>query len=222
MADNAALRRGIYCVETVWFDPASNMSMRPVLDFLRARFNTPYVHRNAITKDEFLAHLDLWSLLDTAAQDIQYPILLLSYHGTAEGIVLREVSEDELEWDDELEHPIFPDDCIVSLQEISDVVGNCHNKVIHFASCSTVDVGNDVVEDFLDATNASSVSGYREDVLWGDSLAFDMLFLEKVQLAPHIRLTPKIMKKVSDDLKEPPYSQLREELGFSLRVPANV
>lgn len=222
MAGDAALARGVYCIETVWFDAGSNMSMRPVLDYLQARFNTPYVHRNAITRDEFLAHLNIWSSFRTAAKDIQYPILLLSYHGTTDGIVLREVDESELEWDEEREIDVYPDECFVSLHEIADTVESCENKVVHFASCSTVDVGNDVVESFLDSTDASAVSGYREEVDWGDALAFDMLYLEKVQLAPHKRLTPKRMKEVSDALKEWPYSALREALGFSLRVPANV
>ncbi len=215
MAGNPALRRGIYCIETVWFDATSNMSMRPALDYLHARFNTPYIHRNAVTRDEFLAHLDIWSLLPTEG-DVQYPILLLSYHGQTEGIALC-----ELEYDEEGKL-VYPTDCIVSLPEVADAVGNCDNKVLHFSSCSTVDVGNDVVEEFLDETNASSVSGYREEVDWGDSLAFDMLFLAKVQEAPYVKLRPKIMKQVSDNLKEPPYSELRENLGFSLRVPANL
>ena len=220
MAGNPALRRGIYCIETVWFDATSNMSMRPVLDYMHARFNTPYIHRNAVTRDELLAHLDIWSLLPSH-EEYRYPILLLSYHGTTEGISLREVSEDELEWDEQGD-PVFPSDCVVSLPEIAEAVGNCRNKVLHFSSCSTFDVANDVVEDFLDETNASSVSGYREDVDWEDSFAFDLLYLGKVQRAPFVNLTPKIMKQVSDDLKESPYSELREELGFSLRVPANV
>lgn len=222
MAGDAALRRGIYCIETVWFGAGSSMSMRPVLDYLQARFNTPYVHRNAITRDEFLAHLNIWSTVGTAAKDVQYPILLLSYHGTTEGILLRDPDESELEFDEEQGIWVVPDECHVSLHEVADTVENCSNRVVHFASCSTVDVGNDVVESFLDNTNASAVSGYREEVDWGDSLAFDMLYLEKVQTAPHVRLTPKIMKDVSDALKEPPYSELREALGFSLRVPANV
>lgn len=220
MAGNPALRRGIHCIETVWFDATSSMSMRPALDYLHARFNTPYIHRNAITRDEFLAHLDIWSRLPTEG-DVRHPILLLSYHGKTEGIALREVEEDEKEYDEQGDL-VYPSDCIVSLPEIADAVGNCDNKVLHFASCSTVDVGNDVVEEFLDETNASSVSGYRDDVYWGDSLAFDMLFLGKVQEAPFVKLKPKIMKQVSDDLKESPYSELREELGFSLRVPANL
>lgn len=222
MAGNPALKRGIYCIETVWFDDTSNMSMRPVLDYLHARFNTPYIHRNAITKDEFFTHLVAWSVLATAEKDVQYPILLLSYHGTTEGIVLREMGDDDLEWDAEQDDWVVPEEYAVSLQEIADAVGNCKNKVIHFASCSTVDVGNDIVEDFLDATNASAVSGYREEVDWGDSLAFDILYLERVQLAKFVYLTPRLMKQASDELKEPPYSELREHLGFSLRVPSNV
>ena len=214
MAGDPAQRRGIYCIETVWFDHTSDMSMRPVLDYVHARFDTPYVYRNAITKDEFLAHLDIWSQLD-AKGHVQYPILLLSYHGDTERIILREDVERDENWN-------MPDECVVSLQEIADVVGDCTDKVLHFASCSTVDVGNDVVEGFLDETSASAVSGYREEVDWGDSLAFDMLYLEKIQLAPFVKLTPKRMKEVSDILKDEPYSELREALGFSLRIPSKV
>ena len=68
----------------------------------------------------------------------------------------------------------------------------------------------------------SSVSGYREDVYWGESFAFEMLYLEKIQSAPYVKLTPSIMKRVNDELKESPCSELREVLGFSLRVKANV
>ena len=55
-------------------------------------------------------------------------------------------------------------------------------------------------------------------------MAFDLLYLQAIQEAPHKYLSPKLMKEsVSDCLKDAywddpyPYDAVRERLGFDVR-----
>lgn len=50
--------RGVFCIETVWYETEDHTSMRPVLELLRdGKLRVPFVHRTAITKDEFTFYL---------------------------------------------------------------------------------------------------------------------------------------------------------------------
>ena len=130
-------------------------------------------------------------------EDEQYPILILAYHGNTDGIWVTDQPE-EVETEDEDESPV------VQLQDIAKFLeGRCKNKVVHFASCSTINVSNSTIGEFLETTGASAVSGYAEAVDWTWSMAFDLLYLQAIQEAPHKYLSPKLMKeKVSDRLKD--------------------
>ena len=130
-------------------------------------------------------------------------------------------------------------DSVVTLDDIQQrLAGQCRDRVIHFSSCSSLDVRHDDVEDFLDQTEASAISGYTKDVPWMQSLALDLLYLEEIQTANFVKLTPARMSEVdeqldwtSDDIKEHfdesvgylPSSDMRKALGFNMRflaVPA--
>ena len=106
---DAALARGIYCLETIWFDPADQTSLRPMMDWMHVRHGTPYVHRSAVTKPEFFRHLEAWKECDT--DDERYSILLLAYHGDIEQILLN---EDE-KYDDDTGLWLQDEDSIVTL-----------------------------------------------------------------------------------------------------------
>lgn len=71
-------RRGVFCIETVWYESEDHTSMRPLLELLRDGYlRVPFVHRTAITKSEFTAYLMEWLTLEAK----RYPILYLGYHG---------------------------------------------------------------------------------------------------------------------------------------------
>ena len=114
----------------------------------------------------------------------------------------------------------------------------CQNRIIHFSSCASLDVAHDEVNDFLDETGASAISGYRKVVPWTEALALDWLYLVEIQTANFVKLTPKLMKEVDDDFDWTsaaikanfdenvgylPTSEMRKGLGFNMRfksVPA--
>lgn len=233
MTDSRNSKRGIWCLETVWFDSASNASMRPMLELVNALYSTPFVHRNAVSRDEFFYFLDAWVNAGRGT-DKEYPILLLSYHGAQGTIYLKD--DPDIDWSDE--ESWRDSDSVVTLDEIRErLAGECRDRIVHFSSCSSLDVRHDDIEDFLDQTEASAVSGYTKDVPWTQALALDLLYLEEIQTANHIKLTPKRMSEVdeqfdwtSDDVKDLaddegtlPTTEMRKALGFNMRflaVPA--
>ena len=221
MAKSSELR-GVFCIETpVWFGDTDKRSMRPMLQWLHDVYGTPFLYRDAISLEEFYRYLGMWGEMKCgpAGEDEQYPILILAYHGDIDGIWVTDQQPGEIETEDEDESPL------VQLQDIAEFLdGRCKNKVVHFASCSTISVSNSTIGEFLETTGASAVSGYAEEVDWTWSMAFDLLYLQAIQEAPYKYLSPKLMKeKVSDYLKdaywvEPyPYDVVRKRLGFDIR-----
>lgn len=224
-------KRGIWCLETVWFNSESNASMRPMLELVNALYGTPYVHRNAVSRDEFFYFLDAW--IDSGrGNDKDYPILILSYHGSQGTICLKD--DPTIDWSDE--DTWDASDSIVTLEEIRNRLSErCRNRIVHFSSCSSLDVRHDDIDDFLDETEASAISGYTKDVPWTEALALDLLYVEQIQTANHVRLTPAIMAQVdnefdwtSNDIKSSlnegdghlPTTDMRRGLGFNMRFRA--
>ena len=59
--------------------------------------------------------------------------------------------------------------------------GKCTNRFIMFSSCSTMRIDRRVLRRFLDRTEAMAVCGYRVDVNWLRSTAFELLLLSQIQ-----------------------------------------
>ena len=210
-------QRGVYCIETVWYEKDDQTSMRPVLELLRDGYlRVPFIHRTAITKDEFTFYVKEWLSLP----EKEYPILYLGYHGESGSIDLGGkgyMDETELHFHD------------VGAR-LADG-GGCNNRAVHFASCSTLDLEDEDVGVFLEATGASAVSGYSETVDWFEAATFDMLFLKAIQLGGRDALTPVVMRSIRDgnkgrwglletssELGASPYYDLATHLGFRLEV----
>lgn len=194
---------GIYCVETVWEDPTSSLSVLPMLELLRIRWQMPYVHRDAVTQDEFFHHVENWE------NQGDYPILYLGYHGDSNGI-----------WLDENQQGVAANQ--VLLTKIALVLeAKCKNRVVHFGSCSTVDPEDKDVREFGKLTGVSALSGYDKDVDWMYSLAFELLYFETILWIQRKRewLSRDRMKECRKELDRKAYSSLRKELGFNVLVP---
>ena len=209
--------RGVFCIETIWYGTEDHTSMRPVLELLRdGQLRVPFVHRTAITKDEFTFYLTEWLSLDSR----KYPILYLGYHGEKGYIDLGGKG--------------YMDETVLGLHDVGGRLADgrgCKNRVVHFASCSTLDVDEEDIEGFLEETGASSISGYSETVDWVEAAMFDMLYLKEMQSGGGIALTPVVMRSIRDGnnqrwgllernsrFGESPYYDLAKHLGFRVEV----
>lgn len=214
--------RGIFCLETVWYDSEDQTSIRPLLEMLRDCYlEVPFIHRNAVTLDAFRHHIAEWLSLDPT----KFPILYLGYHGETDFLQLRPPR---------IEGGHHKDDLIdtqLSLPEVADILhglGGCENRLVHFASCSTLDVSDDDLALLVDAVEASAISGYGEEIDWLASTAFELNYLQSLQYGGGKTLTPNLMQKVRNGdgnhwplfgkRGDGPLVELSKQLGFRLQV----
>lgn len=210
--DSETWQRGIFCLETVWYDSKDQTSIRPVLELLRDCYlGVPFIHRNAVTLDAFEHHVAEW----LGEKSAEFPILYLAYHGDAGCLQVNE-------------------DTGLNLPEIASILrehGGCENRLVHFASCSTLNVKEDELACFANEITASAVSGYEKEVDWSASTAFELMYLESLQYAGEEKaLTKNVVQSVRDgkgDLwplfekkkrKVPPLPELGCWLGFRLHI----
>ena len=192
--------RGIYCIETVWFGARDTTSVRPMLQFLESSYlQVPFIHRTAQTKEEFQLNLNRWLELRPSA----FPILYLGYHGQRGGV----------EFEDENESKMTFNSVGKRLSK------RCNFRLVHFASCNTLNLHGNATRKFLEETKASAVSGYTESVDWTESMVFDLLLLESLQFGGNKQLTSGVVRSCRDGLtKKPAYRELSESLGFRLET----
>jgi hypothetical protein len=155
----AGQSKGIFCIEGNWVkDLRMPQTVRPLLNLLLFNANIPYIHRDCATKTELEFYLGKWVLKKYAA----YPILYLASHGEQFGILLDEGN--------------------YSLDQIAECLeGRCEHRIILIASCSTLNVNLKLVKRFLQSTGALALCGYRTDVPWMRSTAFELLLLHEMQ-----------------------------------------
>ena len=84
--------------------------------------------------------------------------------------------------------------------------------MIHFGSCSTLDLDGRKLSSFLRRTGACAVFGFRADVDWLRSAAFDLLVLGYLQ---EVSLTKRGMAELQRRLKEEAPG-LRKALDFRM------
>lgn len=208
-------QRGVFCVETVWYGRGDTTSIRPILEAMHEGYlKVPFVYRTAVTSDELRAYLQEWKSLSY----LKYPILYLGYHGAEGHIVLGEQD--------------FWGNSDISLEQLAEGLGDkCDNRVVHFGSCSTLDVEGRRIRSFLRNTNVSAVSGYREEIDWMESVAFDMLYIQMMQFGGGKPLTQTVMAGIRNGNSTrwglmqrnggygiSPYFRLGEHLGFRLEL----
>ena len=147
--------RYIYCLEGNWnTNPRSKQSIRPILDILYYSAGIRYVYRKCNTKDEFFEYLRQF----TFKRYKNYRILYIAFHGRPNGI---QIGRD-----------------FVTLSEIADVLeGHLSGRIVHFGSCSTMRTKRANIDDFMNRTKADILSGYRKNVDFIESTAWEMNIL---------------------------------------------
>ena len=190
--------RGIFCIETVWFGAEDYTSVRPMLQMLKDSFlEVPFVYRIAQTREEFILNLVQWKQLPAN----QFPILYLCYHGIDN-------------------HICFVGNDMMSVDEIREQLveaGLCNCRLIHFASCGTINMLPEAVDCFLEETRACAISGYTETVHWMPSMAIDLLYFECLQDIEGLHVTRrKVRDSCATLLDDSATAHFCKEIGFRL------
>jgi hypothetical protein len=154
------------------FDLRNQQSIRPLLEFLEtSRMIKGYVYRDVSTIGEFENLILRW----TNKRYSRYPIGYLGFHGSP-GIIhigRRDVNLDYLG----------------GLLE-----GRCQGKSIYFGACGVLDIPRREAQAFRRRIRAKCICGYREDVDWFESSAFDILLLDCLSYYSHPRSTDEWLK----------------------------
>ncbi len=151
--------KGIFCLEGPWEkDLRMPTSVRPILDMLHANSKIDHVYRTCATKGEFEFHLKKCALRTYDA----FPILYFATHGQAAGLCFEDGTCD--------------------LDELAGHLENrCHNKIVICGSCSTLAGDKRHLKRFLARTGALAICGYKSDIYWLQSAAFEILLIAEMQ-----------------------------------------
>ena len=158
--------KGIFCLEGDWLsDLRRPSSVEPILAVIDQQL-TPkrhHIHRDIGTIQELRYYLAKWK----QKQYSGYPILYLGFHGQNGIIHIGDGRSGTTK---------------VSLNDLADILdGACDRRLIHFTSCSTLGVNGHQLNSFLKRTGALAVSGYKTDVDWIKSAAFELFVLSEFQ-----------------------------------------
>ncbi len=146
--------RHIYCIEGNWNKhPHSNQSIKPILDLLFTFSKIKYIYKKCITKRDFIKGLQSF----TQKRYSNYTVLYIAYHGRKNRICIGNE--------------------YITLKEIADVLeGKLNGIIVHFGSCSTLNTTEKNITDFIKRTGCALISGYKKDVPYIDSSAFELLY----------------------------------------------
>lgn len=147
-------QRYIFCLEGNWNKhPHSNQSIRPILDLLFTFSKIKYIYRKCTTKEDFIKGLKSF----TQKRYFNYTILYIAYHGR--------------------KNRIYFGNEYLTLKDIANVLENKLNgKIVHFGSCSTLNTSETNITNFINRTGCTWVSGYKKDVPYIESSAFELLY----------------------------------------------
>jgi hypothetical protein len=154
------VKKHIFCLEGLWEqDLTKKSTILPILDLLYLNDTIEFIYRDCATKEEIEFYLNKWTLEKYAF----FPILFLAFHGEEGMLHIGKAN--------------YPVDLLSSNLE-----GKCENAIIFFASCKTLKIDKRKLKAILVKTKALAICGYRSDVDWMKSAAFELLVLNEMQL----------------------------------------
>ena len=191
--------KGIYCLEGDWvIDMKKVATIEPALELLKKwpDLYVQYIHRDIGTRHELEHYLTKW----TTNKYSDYPILYLAFHGR----------EGNIEFGDKRK----PEN-ILYLKDLSELLSNkCKGRIIYFGSCSTLGDHGKRIRKFLNETGALAVCGYRKEIDWLISTAFDLMFFRQAQFnAFTVSGARAIEKKLNEKTRD-----LKNQLGFHMVI----
>lgn len=167
-------------------DSKRQYSVRPLLQLLNSLNDTDFMFRDIGTVEELQHYVRRWTLAKNNEFDIGY----FSFHGSPGAL-----------W--------FPDGrkSPVTLEDLGGWLhGRAEGRIIHFCACSAMRLGEVRLQDFRERTGAKAVMGYRTDVDWAESMAFDTLLFSALRHYARLGDVVNYLDRVS--------GTLRERLGF--------
>jgi hypothetical protein len=174
-------KKDIFCIEGFWkHDRRKKMSIEKAMDFLQEN-STPRINKTFLrcsTIAEFKAHIAEFGLMRNDRSGILY----LAFHGSPNALHVEKRRKLKL----------LDADGIEQLATIID--GSAKGKIIHFGSCSTLNMPPSQIKLFLQKTGAAAVSGYNEEVNFIETTLLDILFFEACQLYKRPSSISKYMK----------------------------
>lgn len=149
----------VFCLEGDWNkDLKKETSVQAVLMFMKQNRNISYIHRDCGTRENFVYYIQQWQL----KRYKKYSILYLAFHGKPNQILLGKD--------------------IITLDELADILGpNCHNKIIHFGTCHTLNTDMRHIKRFLRKTHALCVCGFGNEIKFVEGCVFDILLIDMLQ-----------------------------------------
>lgn len=194
-------KKGVFCLETDrWFGQKDRSSVEPILSLLERLkdYKVPYLYKRVATRRELEYSLERY--LKPGFKT--HPVLYLDFHGypgnkgQQSGLYLE---DKDLDMDD--------------LAEM--MAGRCAHRVVYFGSCSTLDTHGTRLNSFLRKTGALAVCGYKEEIDWVESTAFDLIFLGKIQRETLRRRDS--MRRFDESLRSTAPGLYRD-LGFRMTI----
>jgi len=206
MAKRKHYSNGIFALETsYWYkDLTDRTSIRPVLSLLGESYlKMPYIFRDVATKEEFLHFIGKWPQTKYQKSP-KYPILYLGFHGEKESLCLGDGR-------------MKMENRVVDLVDLAkELKGKCKDKIVIFGSCSTFATDGRRITTFLKKTGALATIGYRVDVGWFASAAFEMLLMGELQTQQFTKSGVKKVRKEID--RQFNRSGLKGDLGYRFIV----
>ncbi len=181
-----AYQKDVFCLEGDWnINLLKQNSVQAALEFLKLNRKINYIHRHCGTKENLKHYAEQWQLKRYA----NFSILYLAFHGKP-GLILINKKP-------------------VTLDELATFLGsNCHDRIIHFGSCATLNTDNRHIKRFLRKTNALCVCGFGKEIGFIEGSVFDILLLDKFQEFKDVRTVHKSIKTN--------YPALSKKLAFKL------
>lgn len=185
--------KGVFCLEGYWYgDHRDRTSVSPILELVHRYRGVKYLHHKCCTVEEFEYSIKRWK---TKSFHSQYPILYLGFHGVSNHILIGKSK--------------------LTLPELSEILGDsCEKTVIHFGSCSTLDIDRRHIKRFMAETKTIAIMGYKEDVDWLESTAFELKIMAALQRHP---FDSKGIEKIYEELHTENRKAINE-LGYKMII----
>lgn len=180
-------KKHIFCIEENWtHDLKDKASIRTALDFLEHNAEIKPIRKDCSTIDQFK------DLVETSLQKRykQHSIIYLAFHGSPGCLHIGKRKKLDFS----------------TIAELLD--GRAADKIIHFGSCSTLNLDGWELRRFWKDTGALAISGYTKDIDFIESSVLDILYFRKCQEYRKVPLIERDMKEY--------YGRLMRELGFKM------